>query len=283
MNSLEKQIEIWNKLGIRGRGSKFLRKESSVLMLSGGIDSVSVLKRILLETDESLYVHHIHLKNNEGVEYERYKKESEAVRKIVPYMKKIFRNFNYTESTIDIRQIRQLLPDVWEEEDYHIIDITFTPDQIYYYCIAGVLSKITFSDKVYIGTCVEDYQDNPIKPRPPWRAALVPEEAKTRQTISEALSEIKPTSSIEGDSKYELKTRQLFMTKILEGSSYPYEVTTKRPHDFLTKRESIKYLGEELMNMVWYCREPTEKNGEFVVCHECRSCLHVDDALSEKE
>ena len=84
MNSAEKKIELWNKLGILGRGSKFLRKESSVLMLSGGIDSVSVLKRILLETDESLYVHHIHLKNNEGFEYKRYKKEAEAVRKIVP-------------------------------------------------------------------------------------------------------------------------------------------------------------------------------------------------------
>ena len=86
-------------------------------MLSGGIDSVSVLKRILLETDESLYVHHIHLKNNEGVEYERYKKESEAVRKIVPYMKKTFRNFNYTESTIDVRQILNLSPDYYDEED----------------------------------------------------------------------------------------------------------------------------------------------------------------------
>ena len=41
--------------------------------------------------------------------------------------------------------------------------------------------------------------------------------------------------------------------------------------------------GKELMNMVWYCREPIEKNGEFVVCHECKSCKHVDDALSEKE
>ena len=76
MNLLERKLEILNKRG--SKGSKFLRKKSSVLMLSGGIDSVSVLKRILLETDESLYVHHIHLKNNEGFEYSRYRKESEA-------------------------------------------------------------------------------------------------------------------------------------------------------------------------------------------------------------
>ena len=36
------------------------------------------------------------------------------------------------------------------------------------------------------------------------------------------------------------------------------------------------------MDMVWYCRQPMEKNGEFVVCHECKSCKHVDNALSEK-
>ena len=127
-------------------------------MLSGGIDSVSVLKRILLETDESLYVHHIHLKNNEGFEFERYKKESEAVRKIVPYMKKTFRNFNYTESTIDVKQIDQLKPDYYEEEDSPLIDLQFVPDQIYYYFIAGLLAKITISNKIYVGTCVEDME-----------------------------------------------------------------------------------------------------------------------------
>ena len=112
----DKLIEIKEKRGMKG--SKFLRKKSSVLMLSGGIDSVAVLKYVLVETDKLLYVHHIHLKNDEGIEYSRYKKEAEAVRKIVPYMKKTFRNFNYTESTIDVRQIVGLLPDYYEEKDF---------------------------------------------------------------------------------------------------------------------------------------------------------------------
>ena len=43
--------------------------------------------------------------------------------------------------------------------------------------------------------------------------------------------------------------------------------------------ESIEYIGKKLMNMVWYCRQPMEKNGEFVACHECKSCIHVDNAL----
>ena len=250
MNLLEKRIERWNKLG--SKSSKFLRKESSVLMLSGGIDSVSVLKRILLETDESLYVHHIHLKNNEGVEYERYKKEAEAVRKIVPYMKKAFRKFNYTESTIDVKQIDQLKPDYYEEEDFPLITLQFVPDQIYYYFIAGLLAKISISDKIYVGTCVEDY-------------------------------DIKTHWTPELRDLYGLKNRQLWTSGIANATSYPNEITMHRPHDNNSKKQSIRYLGEELMNMTWYCREPIEKNGEFVVCHECKSCRHVDQALSEKE
>ena len=255
MNLLEKRIESFNKHG--SRGSKFLRKKSSVLMFSGGIDSVAGLKYLLVETDKLLYVHHIHLKSNEGFDYPRYKKEAEAVRKIVPYMKKTFRNFNYTESTIDVKQIDQLKPDYYEEEDSPLIDLQFVPDQIYYYFIAGLLAKITISDKIYIGTCVEDY-DIPAH----WN--------QEKQDL------------------YGLRNRQLWTERILKSfasaTSYPNKIKNlHRPHDDNSKKENIEYIGKELMDMVWYCRQPTEKNGEFVACHDCKSCVHVDDALSEKE
>ena len=263
MNLLEKQIEILNNRlqGSRGRGSKFLRKKSSVLMLSGGIDSVSILKRILLETDESLYVHHIHLKNNEGMEFPRYKKEAEAVRKIVPYMKKTFRNFNYTESTIEVKQINQLKPDYYEEEDFPLIDLHFVPDQIYYHFMGGLLAKVSISDKIYIGTCVEDYDR-----QPHWN--------QEKQDLY---------SWPDKSDLYALKTRQIWTEGIAEGSAWPNEISFHRPHDDNLKKQNIEYIGKELMDMVWYCRQPIEKNGEFVVCHECKSCKHVDDALSEKE
>ena len=249
MNLFEKRIESFNKHG--GRGSKFLRKESSVLMLSGGIDSVSVLKRILLETDESLYVHHIHLKNNEGVEYERYKKESEAVRKIVPYMKKTFRNFNYTESTIDVRQILNLSPDYYEEEDSSLMSLSYITDRLYWGFIVGLLSRITNSNEFYLGTCLEDFQN----------------------------SRWLPEFSLEKQIKF-------IRNPVMSAAAWPHEspISLNCPNDpLLTKRQSIEYIGEELMNMAWYCRQPIEKNGEFVVCHECKSCKHVDAALSEKE
>ena len=231
----DKLIEIKEKRGMKG--SKFLRKKSSVLMLSGGVDSVSVLKRVLNETDEFLYVHHVHIKNNEGIEYPRYKKEAEALRKIVPYMKKTFRNFNYTESTIDARQINQLRPDYYEEEDFSLGDLTFVSDRTYFYFIAGLLVKMTKSDKIYVGT---------------W---------------------------LEPDDDYFERQRT---EKIAYETSYPDKFDIHRPHDNNSKKENIEYLGKKLMDMVWYCRQPMEKNGEFVVCHECKSCKDVDNALSEK-
>ena len=63
--------------GTKGKSSISLREPSSVIMFSGGVDSVSVLKRLLEETDEKIYAHHIHLKNNEGVNnIKRYKAEA---------------------------------------------------------------------------------------------------------------------------------------------------------------------------------------------------------------
>ena len=251
MNLLEKRIESFNKHG--SRGSKFLRKKSSVLMFSGGIDSVAGLKYLLVETDKLLYVHHIHLKSNEGFDYPRYKKEAEAVRKIVPYMKKTFRNFNYTESTIDIRQIMGLLPDYYEEEDSSLMVLSIVPDRLFWNLVAGLMSRITNSNEFYIGACLEDFKEN---------------------------------NYADYDELSLEKQIKFIRNPAMSAAAYPHEtpIALNCPNDpLLTKRQSIEYIGEELMNMVWYCRQPTEKDGEFVVCHECRSCKHVDNALLEKE
>jgi len=127
-------------------------------MLSGGVDSVAVLKQLLEETDDKVYAHHIHLKNNEGRNNtKRYKAEAKALKKIVPYMKRNFRDFHYSESTIDVRQIFSLSSLVeWKKEgnkeDVALIKERFpTPDVIYYYFIGGILSKITNSSNTYTG------------------------------------------------------------------------------------------------------------------------------------
>ena len=258
MNLDDKLLERLNKKKNQ-RNSEFLRKKSSVLMFSGGVDSVAGLKYVLVETDDLLYVHHIHIKSNEGMEFERYKKESEAVRKIVPYMKKTFRNFNYTESTINVKQIIELLPDFYEEEDLSLMPLTFVTDRLFWGLISGLMLRITNSNEYYIGGCLEDF---------------------TTQ---------KPFDGMKGYENWALEKQIKFVRNpATSAASYPHETSTSIPitvpnDPILTKRQSIEYIGEELMNMVWYCREPIEKDGEFVVCHECHSCRDVDNALSEKE
>ena len=257
MQSVSEQF--FNTGRTKGKSSTSLKEPSSVIMFSGGVDSVSVLKRLLEETDEKIYAHHIHLKNNEGVNnIKRYKAEALALRKIVPYMKKAFRDFHYTESTIDVRQVIDLLPRYYEEEDKELTILSYTPDHVYYCFIGGLLAKLTNSASVYKGTCVEDYNGT-------------------------------------------LQARQQNMNEIISGAAHPLRVDMQRPHDKQTKRENIEYLGKELMDMVWYCRHPIEKDGEILSCntdvgiytpevdpetgqiYKCRSCRVVSDALIEIE
>jgi 7-cyano-7-deazaguanine synthase in queuosine biosynthesis len=239
---------------------KDIKEPSSIIMLSGGIDSVGVLKRILEETDEKIYAHHIHIKNNTGAQYKRYRAEAEAVRKIVPYMKRTFRDFHYSESTVDIRQLINLLPtDIGEEEEDKLLaDSLFLADMTYYNFIGGLLAKITQSSIIYTGTCKEDYDNNDS-----WSSGVL-------KRMENGL-------------------------KQLNATSYPFEVTPRRPHNNQSKRESIEYLGKELMEMVWYCREPSLKNNRLITCITkqeeqpkyqifcCHACALVRDALLEIE
>ena len=72
----------------------------SVIMLSGGFESTVTLKYLLEETTDDVMVHHIQMMNAEG----RYEAEAEAVKKIVPYMRKI-RRFRFSTSQIMIPEL----------------------------------------------------------------------------------------------------------------------------------------------------------------------------------
>ena len=214
-------------------------------MLSGGVDSVALLKRLLEETDEDIYAHHFHLKNHE--DYNFRKEEAKAVRKIVPYMKKTFRDFHYTESSIDVRQIMNLISH--DEKDLRFVCV---PDQVYYSFLGGLLAKLTKSDKLYTGICKEDFKG----------------------------------IHYGGLEEYSEKNKKEFLRKpIQDGASYPHKILNNdtRFKNPLSKRQAIEYVGEELMKMVWYCRFPVKENNKFMSCNECRSCKDVNNALIEIE
>ncbi len=75
------------------------RRISTLVMLSGGIDSVYALWRILTETDDEVLAHHINFVNSER----RHVVEAQRCRKIVDYLRRRVRDFEYTESTLDHR------------------------------------------------------------------------------------------------------------------------------------------------------------------------------------
>jgi len=76
------------------------RKQVTLVMLSGGIDSVYVLQRLLKESDDEIIAHHIHFVNRER----RHKAEAIACKRIVSHLRETVRPFHYTESTIDRRR-----------------------------------------------------------------------------------------------------------------------------------------------------------------------------------
>ena len=70
------------------------------------------------------------------------------------------------------------------------------------------------------------------------------------------------------DDEYSIENQREFIrAPALSAASYPHETPISHPvpcNPELTKRQSIEYIGKKLMNMVWYCRQPIEKNGEFI-------------------
>ena len=72
-------------------------KRHSLLMFSGGIDSLYSLYQLLHGTDDVVWAHHVNLVNTER----RHRAEAEACGNIVAWCTEHLRSFRYTESTID--------------------------------------------------------------------------------------------------------------------------------------------------------------------------------------
>jgi hypothetical protein len=70
------------------------RRYSALLMLSGGLDSVSLLANILEETDHSLHTHHIEIQNYEN----RLQAENEALQAVLAYCRERYRAFSFSTS-----------------------------------------------------------------------------------------------------------------------------------------------------------------------------------------
>ena len=73
-------------------------KDKTVVLWSGGVDSTGALYKILKDYDDDVVAHHIHFKNKER----RWEVEKDAVDKMIPWLRKNVRDFEYSESTIEM-------------------------------------------------------------------------------------------------------------------------------------------------------------------------------------
>jgi len=74
-------------------------KITTLVLLSGGIDSVAVLANLLVRTDHRVHVHHIELDNRDN----RVSADNDAVADVVDYCWKNFRDFEYSSSKNEFR------------------------------------------------------------------------------------------------------------------------------------------------------------------------------------
>ena len=126
-----------------GTTLKRTRKRITLVMLSGGIDSVYALVKLLRESDDIVLAHHIHLVNHE----KRAKLEAKACQSVVAYCKKHIRDFSYTESLIDRRKFKAFGMDVFTA--------AFEAGVVVHSFHADTGSLV---DRWTVGTCAEDLE-----------------------------------------------------------------------------------------------------------------------------
>ena len=91
-NALEKSF--------RGARTRYDRKNiRSLVMYSGGLDSVALLANVLAETDHHAHVHHIDIVNRDG----RSAVENIAAVKTLDYISREYWEFDYSSSLIQFK------------------------------------------------------------------------------------------------------------------------------------------------------------------------------------
>ena len=68
------------------------------VLWSGGVDSTAALYDVLKNHRDIVFAHHIHFKNRER----RWEAEKDAVDKVLPWLRKNVRDFEYSESTLEM-------------------------------------------------------------------------------------------------------------------------------------------------------------------------------------
>lgn len=78
------------------------QRRATLVMFSSGVDSTYALVKLLRETNDEVFAHHVHFINEEN----RHQVEAERSRALVKHLTATIRHFNYSETSIDHRNMR---------------------------------------------------------------------------------------------------------------------------------------------------------------------------------
>ncbi|MEL6793869.1 MAG: hypothetical protein AAFP78_10465 [Pseudomonadota bacterium] len=120
------------------------RPRATLVMFSAGVDSAYTLVKLLRETDDEVFAHHVHFINEEG----RHQIEAERARAIIRRCAETIRHVNYSETSINHRNMRWF--------GFDIMGVGFE---------AGICAHSFLRARRYpfsrwmIGTCLEEGHD----------------------------------------------------------------------------------------------------------------------------
>ena len=89
-------------------------KVKSLVVWSGGLDSTYALVRLLRETEDEVFAHHIHFRGrNDAGDRVSHKceYETQAIARLRPYIERNYRPFTYSESWLDISAFKRFARD----------------------------------------------------------------------------------------------------------------------------------------------------------------------------
>ena len=90
-------------------------RRKSLVMWSGGLDSTWSLLKLLRETDEDVYVHHVHKRSrtDDGRQISKlFEAESQAIKAMRVWLKEHERPFVYSESAVDLTAFSTFARDI---------------------------------------------------------------------------------------------------------------------------------------------------------------------------
>lgn len=200
-----------------------MQSKKVLVLWSGGVESTSLIKKFLTDTDHQVFAHFIRLVNPE----QRLANEASAVKTLYPLLSAI-RPFSLTLSDLSICSGEAL------------------PNDSKTAAFIGVSAMYQMNcNELHKGYCKED---------------------QYIRTFVNGVSTILPRQS--HDPLYYHKKNQELIKMLLRTEDQHKEVHPYIPHNDLTKKEHMIYLGG-LLEHTWSCRRPVNN----MICGRCHSCI----------